>query len=157
MAQLHAKRHVRLALFGCVRCGRFLFAPSWYELDRDVTVCACDASRYKTTNVWAPRHVQEFWDAQCEAVYAPHRRRLKRHAPPSVHAERVPSEFASWGATADERGIDEVAPAAERADTGVGLTDAKGHVGSMLHAFRSALSSGLSFIAFAERENKGKT
>ena len=62
MVQIHAKRHVKLALFGCVRCGRFLFAPSWYELDRDVAVCTCDASRYKTTNLRAPRHVQEYWE-----------------------------------------------------------------------------------------------
>ena len=157
-----AKRHVRLALFGCVRCGRFLFAPSWYELDRDVAVCTCNAAKYKTTNVRAPHHVQVYWDAQCKTTYTSHRRRLKRHAPPSVHAERMAS-FAGWRATAAadkwmELNLDRQAstrPA--KADSSVGLASFQQQAGSVLHACLSALSSGFSFIGDVGRENKGKT
>ena len=165
MAQVYAKRHVRLALFGCVRCGRFLFAPSWYELDRDVAVCTCEASRYKKTNVRAPDHVQGYWDAQCTAAYTSYRRRLKRHAPPSVHAERVASDFLGWSvlAVADEGenapNLDsqERAPPAVDPDGSVGLTSFRRQAGSVLHACRSALTAGFSLIADVERENKGKT
>jgi hypothetical protein len=165
MAQAYAKRHVRLALFGCVRCGRFLFAPSWYELDRDVAVCTCEASRYKTTNVRAPDHVQGYWDAQCTAAYTSYRRRQKRHAPPSVHAERVASDFLGWSVLAvadeweNEPNLDnqESAPPAVGPDGSVGLTSFQRQAGSVLHACRSALTSGLSFIADVERQNRGKT
>jgi hypothetical protein len=165
MAQIHVKRHVRLALFGCVRCGRFLFAPSWYDLDRDVAVCTCEASRYKTTNVRAPDHVQGYWDAQCTAAYTSYRRRLKRHAPPSVHAERVANDFVGWSVIAaaaegeTEPNLDrqESALPAEDSDGSVGLASFQRQAGSMLHACHSALSSRFSFIADVERENKGKT
>ncbi len=165
MAQIHAKRHVTLALFGCVRCGRFLFAPSWYELDRDVAVCTCEASRYKTTNVRAPDHVQGYWDAQCAAVYTSYRRRLKRHAPPSVHAEHVASDFAGWSVVAamdegeNELNLDrqESTLPAEDSDGSLGFASFQRQAGSVLHACRSALSSGFSFIADLERESKGKT
>ena len=165
MAQIHVKRHVRLALFGCVRCGRFLFAPSWYELDRDVAVCTCGASMYKTTNVHAPHHVQVYWDAQCKAAYKSHHRRLKRHAPPSVHAARVASYFAGWKVMAaadeweNELNLDRQASTrpAEDSDSSVGLVGFQRQAGSVLHACLSALSSGFSFIADVERENKGKT
>ncbi len=165
MAQIHVNRHVRLALFGCVRCGRFLFAPSWYELDRDVAVCTCEASRYKTTNVRAPDHVHGYWDAQCAAVYTSYRRRLKRRAPPSVHAEREASDFVGWrviavadeGENAPNLDRQESALPAEDSDGSVGLASFQRQAGSMLHTCRSALSSRLSFIADVERENKGKT
>jgi hypothetical protein len=165
MAQIHVKRHVRLALFGCVRCGRFLFAPSWYDLDRDVAVCTCEASRYKKTNVRAPDHVQGYWDAQCTAAYTSYRRRLKRHAPPSVHAERVASDFLGWSvlAVADEGenepnldSQENTLPAVDP-NGSAGLASFQRQAGSVLHACRSALSSGFSFIADVERENKGKT
>lgn len=165
MAQIRVKRHVRLALFGCVRCGRFLFAPSWYELDRDVTVCTCEASRYKKTNVRAPDHVQGYWDAQCTAAYTSCRRRLKRHAPPSVHAERVANDFLGWSvlALADEgenqpnlESQESALPAVD-SDGTVGLASFQRHAGSVLHACRSALSSRFSLIADVERQNRGKT
>ena len=163
MAQIHVNRHVRLALFGCVRCGRFLFAPSWYELDRDVAVCTCEASRYKKTNVRAPDHVQGYWDAQCAASYTSYRRRLKRHAPPSVHAER--SDFVGWSVIAaadkwgNESNLDSQESALPAVDTdgNVGLASFQRQAGSVLHACRSALSSGFGLIADLERENKGKT
>ena len=108
MAQIHGKRHVKLAKFGCVRCGRFLFAPRSYELDHDVAVCACGASRYKTISVRAPRHVQAYWDAQCRAVYSSYRRRLKRYALPSVHAERLASDVLGWSVlSVDDESINE--------------------------------------------------
>jgi hypothetical protein len=165
MAQIHVKRHVRLALFGCVRCGRFLFAPSWYELDRDVAVCTCEASRYKTTNVRAPDHVHGYWDAQCAAVYTSYRRRLKRHAPPSVHAEREASDFVGWSVIAfeDEReneaNLDGEVTTLAAVDPGRNATLAsiQRHAGSVLHACRSAFSSWFSLVADVERENKGKT
>ncbi len=165
MAQINVKRHVRLALFGCVRCGRFLFAPSWYELDRDVAVCTCEASRYKKTNVRAPDHVQGYWDAQCIAAYTSYRRRLKRHAPPSIHAERVANDFLGWSvlAVADEgesqpnlESQESALPAVDPDGT-VGLASFPRHAGSVLHACRSALSSGFSLIADVERQNRGKT
>jgi len=158
-----AKRHVRLALFGCVRCGRFLFAPSWYELDRDVAVCTCNASKFKTTNVRAPHHVQVYWDAQCKAIYTSHHRRLKRHAPPSLHAERVSSYFAGWRATAaadkweNKLNLDGQASTRSAEDSDSGLASFQQQAGSVLHACLSALSSGFSFIADVERENRGKT
>ncbi|MGZ8874840.1 MAG: hypothetical protein ACXW1E_08990, partial [Halobacteriota archaeon] len=98
MAQVHGKRHVKLAVFGCVKCGRFLFAPNSYQLNHDVDVCACDASRYKTTNVRAPDHVQAYWDAQCRTAHSSYRRRLKRYALPSVHVERLASDVLRWRA-----------------------------------------------------------
>jgi len=157
-----AKRHVRLALFGCVRCGRFLFAPSWYELGRDVTVCTCNASKFKKTNVHAPHHVQVYWDAQCKTTYTSHHRRLKRHAPPSIHAERVASYFAGWRATAAadkwmELNLDGQASTRPAKDSDSGLASFQPQASSVLHACLSALSSGFSFIADVQRENKGRT
>jgi len=86
MIQAQVKRHVKLAKFGCLRCGRFLFAPSWYKLYYNVMVCGCDASHYKTSAKSVPVHIQEYWDAQFNtATHASYRRRLrrwaKRHAP----------------------------------------------------------------------------
>ena len=168
MAQIYAKRHVRLALFGCVRCGRFLFAPSWYELDRDVAVCTCDASRYKMTNLGAPRHVQEYWDAQHKAVYSSYRRRLKRHALPSVHAERSSGDTRGWRKGWREINVDEEDLSAANLDSAARtlsvfdpnsatkVARVQRQVASILHACRSALISGLSRVADVERENKGK-
>ncbi|MGA7470906.1 MAG: hypothetical protein WBW25_08765 [Halobacteriota archaeon] len=168
MAQIYAKRHVRLALFGCVRCGRFLFAPSWYELDRDVAVCTCDASRYKMTNLGAPRHVQEYWDAQHKAVYSSYRRRLKRHALPSVHAERSSGDTRGWRKGWREINVDEEDLSAANLDSAARtlsvfdpnsatkVASVQRQVASILHACRSALISGLSRVADVERENKGK-
>jgi len=42
-------------------------------------------------------------------------------------------------------------------DGSVGLASFQRQAGSVLHACRSALSSGFSLIADVERENKGKT
>ncbi len=162
MVQIHAKRHVKLALFGCVRCGRFLFAPSWYELDRDVAVCTCDASRYKTTNLRAPRHVQEYWDAQLTAGYSSYRRRLKRHALPSVHAERFSSD--GWREiNVDDEGVSaaNLGGAAQTLsvfdpNSATKVVGVQRQAASLLHACRSALISGLSRVADVEREHKGK-
>jgi hypothetical protein len=90
---------------------------------------------------------------------------LKRYAPPSVHAERVASYFvgSSVMAAADEweneLNLDrlESARPAEDLDSSVGLTSFRRQAGSVLHACRSALSSGFSLIADVERESKGKT
>jgi len=81
MIQAQVKRHVKLAKFGCLRCGRFLFAPSWYKLYYNVMVCRCDASHYKTSAIDVPIHIQEYWDAQFNtAGHASYRRRLRRWA-----------------------------------------------------------------------------
>jgi len=165
MAQNNAKQHVSLALFGCVRCGRFLFAPSWYELDRDVVVCTCEAWHYKTTNVRAPDHVHGYWDAQCAPVYTFYRRRLKRHAPPLVHVERLAGDFAGWDAAAveDERENEAsldgeiITLAAVESGGNAALTSSQQNPGSVLHACRSALNSWFTLAADVERENKGKT
>jgi hypothetical protein len=158
-----AKRHVRLALFGCVRCGRFLFAPSWYELDRDVAVCTCDASRYKTTNQRAPRHVQEFWDAQYTAGYSSYRRRLKHHALPSVHAERRSGDVLGWREIhVGDAGVSAATLEAARTpsvfdpNSATKVASVQRQAALLLHACRSALISGLSIVADVERENKGK-
>ncbi|MGA9078876.1 MAG: hypothetical protein WB581_01375 [Halobacteriota archaeon] len=168
MAQIYAKRHVRLALFGCVRCGRFLFAPSWYEFDRDVAVCTCEASRYKTTNLRAPRHVQEFWDAQRAAAYSSYRRRLKRHALPSLYAARVAGDALGWREGWREINVDDEGLSAANLNsaaqtlsvvspnTATKVASVQRHAASILHACRSALISGLSRVADVERENKGK-
>ena len=167
MAYIHAKRHVRLALFGCVRCGRFLFAPSWYEFDRDVAVCTCDASRYKMTNLRAPRHVQEYWDAQHKAVYSSYRRRLKLHALPSVHSERLSGDTRGWREGWREINVDDEGVSAANlhgAARTLSIVDPNSakvvsvqrQATSLLHACRSALISGLSRVADVERENKGK-
>jgi len=157
MAQIHAKRHVGLALFGCVRCRRFLFAPSWYELDRDVAVCTCGASRYKTTNLRAPRHVQKFWDAQHTAAYSSYRRRLKRHALPSVRAERVSGDVLGWREiNVDDMGVSAASDGAARTVVGPNTAKRASIAASIVHACRSALISGLIRIADVERENKGK-
>ncbi|MFZ0926574.1 MAG: hypothetical protein WCE82_01530 [Halobacteriota archaeon] len=162
MAQIHAKRHVRLALFGCVRCRRFLFAPSWYELDRDVAVCACGASRYKKTNVRAPRHIQEFWDAQRTAAYSSYRRRLKRHALPSLRAARVAGDALGWreinvGDTGiSAANLDGAARTVVDPD-GAKLASIQRQAASIMHACRSVLISGFSLVADVERENRRKT
>ena len=160
MAQIHRKRHVKLAKFGCLRCGRFLFAPRSYELDHDVAVCACDASRYKTTNVRAPNHVQVYWDAQCRAAYSSYRRRLKRYALPSVHAERLASDVLGWSviSVGDEsiNEADYAALAVSNPDSTVTPTSFQRQTFSILHACRSALVSGLGRVADVGRENKGK-
>lgn len=160
MAQIHGKRHVKLAKFGCVRCGRFLFAPRSYELDHDVAVCACDASRYKTTNVRAPNHVQVYWDAQCSAVYSSYRRRLKRYALPSVHAERLASDVLDWSfiSVGDEsvNEADYVTLSVSNPDSTATLMSFQRQTFSLLRACRSALVSGLGRVADVGRENKGK-
>ncbi len=164
MAQIHGKQHVKLAKFGCVRCGRFLFAPSSYELDHDVVVCACDASRYKTTNVRAPNHVQVYWDAQCRAVYSSYRRRLKRYALPSVHVERLASDVIGWSViSVDDESVsgailDYAAStlSVSDPDSTAKPTSFQRQTFSLLHACRSALVSGLSRVAYVRRENKGK-
>ncbi len=164
MAQIHGKRHVKLAVFGCVKCGRFLFAPSSFQLDHDVVVCACGASRYKTTNVRAPDHVQVYWDAQCKAAYSSYRRRLKHYALPSVHVERLASDvFNRDVINVDYENLKEVSP--DFAISSLSLQDSESTVRSMssqrqtvsiLHACRSALVSGLSRVADVRRESKGK-
>ncbi|MGA3359325.1 MAG: hypothetical protein ABSC87_03845 [Halobacteriota archaeon] len=162
MAQIHRKRHVKLAKFGCVRCGRFLFAPRSYELDHDVVVCACDASRYKTISVRAPRHVQAYWDAQCRAAYSSYRRRLKRYALPSVHAERLASDVLGWSVisvddeSVNEAILDYAALSVSNPDSTATPTSFQQQTFSILHACRSALVSGLSRVADVEREHKGK-
>ena len=163
MAQVHGKRHVKLAVFGCVKCGRFLFAPNSYELDHDVDVCACNASRYKTTNVRAPDHIQAYWDAQCRAAHSFYRRRLKRYALPSVHVEHLASEVLSWSTlNVDNESIKEISSdlstntlsKADHASTPALVSERRSV--SVLHAWRSALFSGLSRVADVRRENKGK-
>ncbi|MGA7076922.1 MAG: hypothetical protein WBZ42_10360 [Halobacteriota archaeon] len=162
MAQIHRKRHVKLAKFGCLRCGRFLFAPRSYELDQDVAVCACDASRYKTTNVRAPNHVQVYWDAQCRTAYSSYRRRLKRYALPSVHAERLASDVLGWSViSVDDEGVyeatlDSAALSVSNSDSTTKLASVQRQTASILHAFRSALVSGISRVADVERQHKGK-
>jgi hypothetical protein len=163
MAQIHGKRHVKLAKFGCVRCGRFLFAPRSYELDHDVVVCACGASRYKTISVRAPRHVQAYWDAQCRAVYSSYRRRLKRYALPSVHAEHLASDVLGWSVLSVEDEsiealLDDAASTLSLLNPDVTATPTsfQQQTFSMLRAFRSALVSGIGRMADVGRENKGK-
>jgi len=163
MVQIHGKRHVKLAKFGCVRCGRFLFAPRSYELDHDVTVCACGASRYKTISVRAPRHVQAYWDAQCRAVYSSYRRRLKRYALPSVHVEHLASDVLSWSVlNVDDESIeallDDAASTLSISNPNATATQTsfQRQTASLLHACRSALVSGLGRVADVGRENKGK-
>jgi hypothetical protein len=164
MVQVHGKRHVKLAVFGCVKCGRFLFAPNSYQLDRDVDVCACNASRYKTTNVRAPDHVQAYWDAQCRAAHSSYRRRLKRYALPSVHVEHLASEVLSGSAiNVDDDRFREInydlstntLSMSDHASTATPVSAQRQTV-SILHACRSALFSGLSRVADVRRENKGK-
>lgn len=103
MKQTQVKRHVKLAKFGCLRCGRFLFAPSWYKLYYNVMVCNCDASHYKTSAVEVPDHIQEYWDAQFNAVgHVAYRRRLRRWAkrhPPNEHLYN--DAFDKWSALND--------------------------------------------------------
>ncbi len=163
MAQVHRKRHVKLAVFGCVKCGRFLFAPNSYQLDHDVDVFACKASRYKKKNVRAPDHVQAYWDAQCRAAHSSYRRRLKRYALPSVHVEHFASEVLSGSAiNVDDDRFKEIhydlsshtlsMPDHASAQTSV----RERRPVSVLHAWRSALFSGLSRVADVRRENKGK-
>jgi hypothetical protein len=164
MGQVHRKRHVKLAVFGCVKCGRFLFAPNSYQLDQDVDVCTCNASRYKMTNVKAPYHVQAYWDAQCRAAHSSYRRRLKRYALPSVHVEHLASKVLSWSAiNIDDGRFKEInydlstntlaMPDPDSTARSVGV---QRQVASILHACRSALFSGLSRVADVRRENKGK-
>jgi len=163
MAQVHGKRYVKLAVFGCIKCGRFLFAPNSYQLDRDVDVCACNASRYKTTNVRAPDHVQAYWDAQCRAAHSSYRRRLKRYALPSVHVEHLASDVLSWSAiNVDDERFKEInydlstntLSMPDHASTPTPVSERRPV--SILHAWRSALFSGLSRVADVRRENKGK-
>jgi hypothetical protein len=170
MAQVHGKRHVKLAVFGCIKCGRFVFAPSSYQLDHEVVVCECHASRYKIANVRAPDHVQAYWDAQCKAAYSSYRRRLKHFALPSVHAERLATKVPTWSVlnvesvlNVDQGNVKEESP--DLATSTLALSDPNSTTKSMsfqrqtvsiLHAWRSALVSGLSRVADVERENKGK-
>jgi hypothetical protein len=164
MAQVNGKRHVMLAVFGCVKCGRFLFAPNSFQLDDDVDVCACDASRYKTTNVRAPDHVQAYWDAQCRAAYSSYRRRLKHYALPSVHVDRLASEVHSWSVlNVDDGGIKQISPDLTTnklslfgSDSTAKSINVQRQKVSLWHACRSALVSGLSRMAVVRRENKGK-
>ncbi|MGZ7113272.1 MAG: hypothetical protein ACXVH9_05095 [Halobacteriota archaeon] len=73
------EKHVKLAKYGCLRCGRFLFAPSWYQLYYNVVVCSCDAAHFKASIVEVPDHIQAYWDAQfCTASHSTYRRRLRR-------------------------------------------------------------------------------
>ncbi len=77
--QISGTRHVRLAKYGCLRCGRVLFAPTWYKLYYNVMVCSCDASHFKASCVDVPDHVQAYWDAQFSTMsHSSYRRRLKR-------------------------------------------------------------------------------
>jgi hypothetical protein len=164
MAQVHGKRHVKLAIFGCVKCGRFLFAPSTYQLDHDVDICSCDASRFKVTAVRAPYHVQDYWDAQCRAAYSSYRRRLKHYALPSVHAERLASDVLSWRViNVDDESIKEVSPDFATNTLSVPdpasastLLSVQRQTVSILYACRSALVSGFSRVVDVRRENKGK-
>ncbi len=79
MLQVSAKTHVKLAMYGCLSCGRFLFAPNWYKLYYNVVVCSCDASHFKSSTVNAPDHIQAYWDAQFSVTsHSSYRRRLKR-------------------------------------------------------------------------------
>jgi hypothetical protein len=173
MAQGHGKRHVRLAVFGCIKCGRFVFAPSSYQLDPDVVVCECHASRYKTNNVRAPDHVQAYWDAQCKAAYSSYRRRLKHYALPSVHAERLATKVPTWSVLNVESVLNfdlgnVKEESSDLATSTLALSDSNSansttqyvsfqrHAISILHAWRSALVSGISRVADVERENKGK-
>jgi hypothetical protein len=166
MARVHRKRHVKLAAFGCVKCGRFLFAPNSYQLDRDVGVCACDAARYKTTNVRAPEHVQAYWDAQCSTAYSSYRRRLKHYALPSVHVERLASNALSWSViNVDIESEREVRPDVgtntppqnmSSIDNTAKSINVKRQTISIWDACRSALVSRLSRVADVRRESKGK-
>ncbi len=77
--QISVKKHVKLAKYGCLRCGRFLFAPTWYRLYYNVMVCNCDASHFKASGVDVPDHIQAYWDAQFSVTsHSSYRRRLKR-------------------------------------------------------------------------------
>ncbi len=77
--QVSDKKHVTLAKYGCLRCGRSLFAPAWYRLYYNVMVCSCDASHFKASCVDVPDHIQAYWDAQFSATsHSSYRRRLKR-------------------------------------------------------------------------------
>ena len=164
MAQVHGKRHVKLAAFGCVKCGRFLFAPNSYQLDHDVDICACQASRYKTTNARAPAHVQAYWDAQCGVAYSSYRRRLKRYALPSVHVERLASDVLSWSVlNVDDDSLKEVSPdfainklSTHGPDSITKSINVQRQTVSIWHVCRSALVTGLSRMADVRRENKGK-
>jgi hypothetical protein len=164
MAQGNGKRHVKLAEFGCVKCGRFLFAPNSFQLDNDVKVCACDAARYKTTNVRAPDHVQAYWDAQCRAAHSSYRRRLKHYALPSVRADHSASEVHGWSVlNVDDESIKEISSDLTTNELPVFGSDytaksihVKRQKASLWDACRSALVSGLSRVADVQRENKGK-
>jgi hypothetical protein len=164
MLQVNGKRHVTLAAFGCVKCGRSLFAPNSYRLDDDVEVCTCNAARYKTTNVRAPDHVQAFWDAQCRVAHSSYRRRLKHYALPTVHVDRLASEVHSWRIlNVDAESIKEVSPdfatnalSLSGSDSTAKLINVQRQTVSIWHACRSALFSGLSRMADVGRENKGK-
>ena len=153
----------------------FFIRAEHVQLNDNVAVCSCGASHYKTTNVRAPHHVQEYWDAQCSAVYSSYRRRLKRYALPSVHAEHWGSNFiVGWrvisvGAESveDESEYEESELEANLdhavstrsvfdLDTTAKLASVQRQTASMLHACRSALVSGLSRMADVRRENKGK-
>ncbi len=77
--QIPERRHIRLAKYGCLRCGRFLFAPTWYKLYYNVIVCNCDASHFKASGAYVPDHIQAYWDAQFSTMsHSTYRRRLKR-------------------------------------------------------------------------------
>ena len=77
--QTSIRKHVKLAKYGCLRCGRSLFAPSWYQLYFNVIVCSCDAAHFKASLVEVPGHIQAYWDAQFStASRSTYRRRLKR-------------------------------------------------------------------------------
>ena len=77
--QTSIRKHIKLAKYGCLRCGRFLFAPSWYQLYFNVIVCSCDAAHFKASLVEVPDHIQAYWDAQFStASHSTYRRRLKR-------------------------------------------------------------------------------
>jgi hypothetical protein len=164
MARVHGKRHVKLAAFGCVKCGRFLFAPNSYQLDHDVDICTCNASRYKTTNVRAPDHVQAYWDAQCRVAHTSYRRRLKRYAQPSVHVERLASDVLSWGVlNVGEDSLKRVSPdfvinelSIPGPDSTIKSINVQRQTVSIWHVCRSALVTGLSRVADVRRAHKGK-
>ncbi|MGZ4863910.1 MAG: hypothetical protein ACXV7G_05320 [Halobacteriota archaeon] len=164
MSQANGKRHVKLAAFGCVKCGRSLFAPNSYRLDDDVEVCTCNAARYKTTDVRAPDHVQAFWDAQCRVAHSSYRRRLKHYALPSVHVDRLASDVHSWRIlNVDAETIKVVNPdlstnalSLSGSDSNSKLINVQQQTVSVWHACLSALFSGLSRVADVARENKGK-
>jgi len=153
------RRHVKLAAFGCLRCEHLLYAPAWYELGRDVDVCACEGSKYKKTDVRVPSHIQSRWDAQYRMVHISRRRRLKRRAPPKLHVP--PTDLARWEPASEDADVTGLESLNRAPDEGVVHQVEPGtlqrHAGSLFHACLAAIGSSLDFLGDVERDNKGKT